>query len=227
MENYKFFYKSNSMGNTNNSNQITITTKKKDSNKRRSLSSNKYEIFFFQFLASTLIYTILGYPQGLQTNLISKPYNFSNFEYGLVYGVSSLPNIVLPLFAGLYLDKYGYNLYIIIALEALMIIGSIIVTIGTYYVSYTTMVVGQMLMGTGCENLQLLITRFILKIVSKQESVILWGLLLLGIRIGYLVGSFFHTPLGVLLYRKYPILFFGSFFYRYCHLHFFQHFFLY
>ena len=182
--------KTSSMMNNENSVQIDKKDTDKRSVKRWSLSSNKYEIFFFQFVASTLIVTILGYPQGLQTNLISPPYNFSNFEYGLFYGVSSLPNIILPLFAGIYLDKYGYNLYMIIALEALIIIGSIIVTIGTYHVSYATMVVGQLLMGSGCENLQLLIKRFVLKIASKQESVSLFGILLLAVRIGSLLSSF-------------------------------------
>ena len=71
-----------------------------------------------------------------------------------------------------------------------MLFGSIIVTLGSYFISYEAMVIGQLLMGTGCENLQLLIKRFVLKISSKQESVKYWGLLLLAVRIGSLLSSF-------------------------------------
>ena len=158
--------------------------------KNTNFISTKNQIFCLQFLASTLISAILGYPQGLQSNLLASPYNLTNFEYGVFYGISCFPNIILPLFSGVYIDKYGYNKYIVFILEALMLFGSIIVTLGSYFISYEAMVIGQLLMGTGCENLQLLIKRFVLKISSKQESVKYWGLLLLAVRIGSLLSSF-------------------------------------
>jgi len=156
----------------------------------------KWKIIFFQFFASALNVTIQGYPQGLQTNLLAPPYNFTNFQYGIFYGIPSFPNIILPIFVGMYIDKHGFSLYMVICLEALVILGISIVALGSCYVSYSIMVIGQFLMGIGSENIQLLIKRFVLKLSSKEDSLKIWGINLVSLRVGTLLSS----TMGPLIY---------------------------
>ena len=165
--------------------------------KKWTLSQSKNIIIALQCLTCLLNCAILAYPQGLQTFLLESPYNLSNFQYGLFYGISSFPNIILPLFVGIYLDRYGYNWIIIAVLEAMLLIGSFTVMLGCYEVSYPTMIIGQLIMGTGSENLQVLLKRFVLKIASIQESVLLNAFLLISVRLGIMLACY----LSPLLYE--------------------------
>jgi len=46
-------------------------------------------------------------PSVIQSTLEKEPYNLSSSKYGYLYEVYSLPNCVLPLFGGIFLDKIG------------------------------------------------------------------------------------------------------------------------
>ena len=135
----------------------------------------KWGLVLLQFWTSLLVCTLQGYPQGLQSLLTSTPYNFSNFEYGIFYGITTFPNIIIPIFLGFYIDKHGIGISFVTILQIFMLVGTAIVTVGSYYISYPVMVVGRFFQGVGTENIQVVINHMIIKVESKEEGLKMWG----------------------------------------------------
>lgn len=132
---------------------------------------------------------LVSFPQSLQSYLLKPPFSFSNFEYGCFYSFCNLPNILLPLFIGSYLDKYGYSLSLITFCSCFLIFGSFLITIGSFCSSFLMMLIGRILMGGGCEGFQLLIKRFVLILTNKNKSAFFWGMILVAGSSGELVGA--------------------------------------
>ncbi len=153
------------------------------------LSSTRYYIFTLIFLTNTLYYTLVNFPQGIQTALLLPPYSFSSFEYGVFFGISSLPNVILPLFVGISTDKNGYSSLLVISLGLCAFVGMIFITIGTYKTSLTIMILGRLIMGVGIENIDMIIKKILLQINTKEESVAAWGIFLASNRIGSMLAS--------------------------------------
>ena len=158
---------------------------------RFELESTKYYIFTFVFLSNILYCTLIGYPQGLETQLVKAPFNFSSFEYGAFYASSALPNLVLPLFVGIFIDKNGFSTFLVLILSLCLIFGSVLVTFGTYYVSWWYMCLGRLFFGLGAENISLISRKLLLQIFTVEESVAAWGVYLASNRLGSLMGSWF------------------------------------
>lgn len=150
----------------------------------------KWSIVLLQFWTSLLVCTLQGYPQGLQSLLISSPYSFSNFEYGIFYGITTFPNIIIPIFLGFYIDKHGIGISFVAILQIFVLVGTVIVTVGSYYISYPVMVVGRFLQGVGTENIQVVINHMIIKVGSKEEGFKMWGVNLASKRVAiWLCGT--------------------------------------
>lgn len=155
------------------------------------LESTKYYIFTLVFLTNILYCTVIGYPQGLETQLVKEPFNFSSFEYGAFYASSALPNLVLPLFVGIFIDKNGFSTFLVLILSLCLIFGSVLVTFGSYYVSWWYMCLGRFFFGLGAENISLICRKLLLQIFTVEESVAVWGVYLASNRLGSLMGSWF------------------------------------
>jgi MFS family permease len=48
-------------------------------------------------------------------------FDIDNFQYNLFYSVYSLPNIILPLFGGYFLDKIGIRLGLVLIMSTITI----------------------------------------------------------------------------------------------------------
>ena len=46
-------------------------------------------------------------PAPLKNLLLAPPYNLSNAQWSALYSIYSFPNMVLPLFGGIFVDKIG------------------------------------------------------------------------------------------------------------------------
>ena len=79
-----------------------------------------------------------------------EPLNLSSQEYNLLYSVYSLPNIVLPLVAGIITDKLGMKLTIFIFCT-LVTIGQVIFCIGGVNQNFFMMCAGRFVFGIGSE----------------------------------------------------------------------------
>ena len=153
------------------------------------LNSTKYYIFSAIFIVNSLYYILLNYPQSLENTLLSSPYNFSSFEYGIFYGISSLPNMILPLFFGIYIDKNGHSSWLTMLLGLSLIFGMILTTMGAYKISYSLMIIGRLFMGLGVENISVIIKKFLLQITTKEEIIAAWGIFLASNRLGAMSAS--------------------------------------
>ncbi|TFJ84951.1 hypothetical protein NSK_003979 [Nannochloropsis salina CCMP1776] len=78
----------------------------------------------------------------------------SEFEpmYSLFYTVYSLPNIVLPFFGGIFVDKFGARICLI-AFTLFLLVGQIFFALGGSYHSFPLMLLGRTIYGLGGENM--------------------------------------------------------------------------
>ena len=72
--------------------------------------------------------------------------------FNLLYTVYSLPNVVLPFFAGYFVDKYGAAV-VSVFLTVALLLGQVVVSLGVVTLSPTIMVLGRVIFGLGGEGL--------------------------------------------------------------------------
>lgn len=66
----------------------------------------RWVVLFFISVVSIGSYFCYDNPSALQTQL-TDIFDINTFEYTILYSVYSLPNIILPLFGGFFIDKIG------------------------------------------------------------------------------------------------------------------------
>jgi MFS family permease len=95
----------------------------------------------------------------IPTNLNSNSTSFQNItkaefveEIQLMYSVYSVPNTILPLFGGVFVDKLGYRTMLIIT-SVLALFGQVVVSIGLLMQSWIIMYVGRVIFGVGTESM--------------------------------------------------------------------------
>lgn len=86
----------------------------------------------------------------ISTTLI-KEFGLSQFEYGLIYSVYSIPNLILPLLGGLIVDRIGVRFGLLLFL-GLIAFGTGIVAISPYFEkSFPLLLLGRFIFGLGSE----------------------------------------------------------------------------
>ena len=70
----------------------------------------------------------------------------------MLYSIYSLPNIILPFFGGIFIDRIGVRISIIL-FSSILLLGQGIVVIGGYTLAYVTMLSGRGIFGVGSESL--------------------------------------------------------------------------
>jgi MFS family permease len=70
----------------------------------------------------------------------------------MLYSVYSFPNIILPFFGGILIDKLGVRVAILI-FSTVLIAGQMIFTLGGFLTKYWLMILGRTLFGIGSESL--------------------------------------------------------------------------
>jgi MFS family permease len=80
----------------------------------------------------------------------------------MLYTVFSLPNIVLPLIGGIFLDRIGLQNCLVICM-ILTTVGQGIVAFGGYQASFYTLILGRFILGLGAETLMVVQSVFITK----------------------------------------------------------------
>jgi nitrate/nitrite transporter NarK len=90
-------------------------------------------------------------PSALQTPL-QNALNIDHMEYNWLYSVYSLPNMILPLFGGILVDKLSVNICIVLFLS-FIVVGQALFALGVTIKSYALMLVGRTIFGFGGESL--------------------------------------------------------------------------
>jgi len=76
----------------------------------------------------------------------------SEEQYGLLYTVYAIPNLVLPLVGGIFLDKVGQRNGLLL-FTVILCLGQGIIMLGGYQLSFPLMLVGRVIFGIGCESM--------------------------------------------------------------------------
>lgn len=89
---------------------------------------------------------------GALANVLIPELGLSNTQYNLLYTVYSVPNVVLPFFGGLLVDRLSTNVCIVLFL-AFIIAGHAVFALGATIGNFPVMALGRMLFGIGGESL--------------------------------------------------------------------------
>eukprot|EP00475_Leptophrys_vorax_P015521 TRINITY_DN2184_c0_g1_i1.p1 TRINITY_DN2184_c0_g1~~TRINITY_DN2184_c0_g1_i1.p1 ORF type:complete len:516 (+),score=117.03 TRINITY_DN2184_c0_g1_i1:176-1549(+) len=90
-------------------------------------------------------------PSALQTPL-QDALGIDHMQYNWLYSVYSLPNMILPLFGGILVDKLSVNICIVLFLS-FIVIGQALFALGVSIKSYALILVGRTIFGFGGESL--------------------------------------------------------------------------
>ena len=78
--------------------------------------------------------------------------DLDEFEFNLLYSVYSMPNLVIPFFGGMLIDRFGVR-YSIVVFLIVLLAGQSIFTAGGYIHKYYVMIIGRIIFGMGSECL--------------------------------------------------------------------------
>jgi MFS family permease len=96
-------------------------------------------------------YFCYDYPACLELE-IETEFDVSNAEYGYLYSVYAIPNLILPLFGGILFDKYG-NRVCLLCFTSILMLGQGLFTFGGYQMNYAVMLLGRAVFGIGSESM--------------------------------------------------------------------------
>jgi predicted MFS family arabinose efflux permease len=92
-----------------------------------------------------LSYFVITTPGCIQKELL-QAFEISNVQFGLLFSVYSLPNIILALLTGVLLDKIGIRRSAVLYTGAIFT-GGVLFTYGTHTNSFQVALIGRLIMG--------------------------------------------------------------------------------
>lgn len=162
--------------------------------------NESYRTSYYRFIALGFICTInfgpffcFDNPQALEA-IINSVLDLSDSQFDLLYSFYSLPNIILPLFGGIIIDKLSLRISLILFVS-LIVIGQAIVTIGAAKFSLGGMLAGRFVFGLGGECLKMSQVAITSKWFRNKELAFAMGLFLCFSRIGSSLNSFFSQKI--------------------------------
>lgn len=154
----------------------------------KSLSSPKYSIILISTLLSLGKNYCYNIPQALETQFLKGDFELTNIEFDLFYSIFSFPNIILPFFGGIFIDKLG-NRIALMLFSSFIICGQFLFLMGTSLLNYPLLVLGRLFFGLGSEILQIAQTTIVVKWVDEKEVGFVIALQTAVSKIGGLVNS--------------------------------------
>lgn len=114
---------------------------------------------------------------------LGSDYDTYQYQLNLLYSVYSFPNIILPLFAGNLMDRYGTH-RLLLLFSFLVLIGQGFVAIGVQWKSFGVMLLGRVIFGLGGESLTVAQARLVTEWFRGKELALAIGLNLSVARFG-------------------------------------------
>jgi len=88
-------------------------------------------------------------PGPLETQL-EEQFHLDSTHFSLLYTVYSLPNMILPILGGIFLDKIGIRSGLVL-FTTILTIGQLVFMVGGYQLNYDMMIAGRVVFGMGGE----------------------------------------------------------------------------
>lgn len=133
---------------------------------------NRFIILFLGTLSWFGFYYCYDMPSVIKMKIIEmfQTQNADQAEYyfNLMYSLYSFPNVILPIFSGLLIDRIGYNIPLVLFC-ALVCVGNVITFFGTRLESIGLMLAGRFLFGIGGESLSISVNSILIAWFKEKE----------------------------------------------------------
>lgn len=126
----------------------------------------------------------------IKTNL-----HIDNTKYGVISSSVSIINTIFPIFGGIFIDVFG-SIWGTLAVNAIVIIGSLLTGIAAKYESYGLMVVGRVVFGIGSGLIVTMQESILSKWFRTQNLAIAIGLQLSISRLATFLGTLVANPIA-------------------------------
>jgi len=150
---------------------LDVTTKSDDKSgpKLPSWKDSGWRWLFLAFLSFTHFGASYCYESitTIQTPLMIV-FNISNAQYGVIYSVGNVASILSPIFAGIFVDKFGIAINFVFW-GIIVLIGQFLCGIGARATDYATLLIGRTILGMGAESLSMIVNLFAYKWFKKRE----------------------------------------------------------
>eukprot|EP01083_Nonionella_stella_P171099 583645_1 len=130
-------------------------------------------------------------PFALQNQLMDE-YGLTPVQYNFLYSVYGYVNVISPLISGLLIDYIGINSSAVL-FYLLIVIGQFVWVFGTHYYSYSIMVLGRAIFGTGAQPFHTCRKYYSFEYFEGQEYSFAAGMTLFASRFASATQSYFTT----------------------------------
>ncbi|KAM3569251.1 hypothetical protein VYU27_008651 [Nannochloropsis oceanica] len=178
---------------------------------QKSASSLRWVILLAASLLMLSNYFVYDIPASLKDLLRQNMgLDKADFEpmYSLLYTVYSLPNIVLPFFGGIFVDKFGARICLI-AFTLFLLAGQLFFALGGVYKSFPLMLLGRTIYGLGGENMSVAQSSLVAEWFRGKELAFAFGINLSCSRLGSVINNFVEPEVADAWGGANGALFFG------------------
>jgi MFS family permease len=133
----------------------------------------KWHVLTLCCFIMSVMYYILAMPAALHNALFAVMPN-TNFEmnFNMLFTISYVPNMILPLLGGAIVDRYGQTPCLVVF--ALTVgLGQLLATVGAYFTNWEWLLAGRLIFGLGAQNLIVANASLISKYFAGKEGVAL------------------------------------------------------
>ncbi|OQR87215.1 Major Facilitator Superfamily (MFS) [Achlya hypogyna] len=114
-------------------------------------------------------------PGALKSQLQQRFHDIPKAQYeNLSYSLYSVPNVILPFFGGLLVDKYGVRT-MTLGLSVLLLLGQIVVALGCSFKNFYLILVGRVIFGLGGETMWVAQSTFMTQWFDSTELAFAFG----------------------------------------------------
>jgi MFS family permease len=162
----------------------------------KSKSSLRWVILVFACLMLIGSYYCYDIPAALKTQIddyMGDPAEYETY-FGLFYTLYSVPNVILPFFAGFFVDKIGVRMSMLI-FASLVGAGQLIFSFGLSIESWPVMFLGRFVFGLGGENLVVANSALLADWFKGQELAFAFGINLSIARLGSVFNNLLSPAL--------------------------------
>ena len=139
-------------------------------------------------------------PAPLKHDFQRAPFYLTEAQWSGLYSIYSLPNMVLPLLGGIFVDRIGVRLGLVL-FTIVLTLGQLIFAIGGYRGSFGWMMLGRFVFGLGGECMTVAQSAIVASWFQGKELAFAYGLVLSVARI----GSSVNGPVEAGLAEKYSV----------------------
>ena len=140
-------------------------------------------------LANFFVYDV---PQSFQTPF-REHFGINAQQTAALYSAYSFPNTILPIFGGLFINKYGEKIGALL-FSLIIFIGQMVFTFGIWSNNYSLMLAGRVILGVGGENLYICEFIIVEKWFHDKNFSLCFGIIGVVVYCGTMLNNF-CTPL--------------------------------